>query len=873
MMHVAEGSGYWTSNKPTPRSRRSQGSNKKKNTEGKATGEYAHTGPVEIKSAQKVISQRQNEWCRSYDPRIDPHCFTDGGDEREQSMPTQVNNSTQASMTYKNPETEDALWETIDSTRFTQDNETSSPSMTSVVPSLLSTSPFRTGSEAKRLTRFTKELELHYTAVQSLPKQSLLFSPSATTVSADTVGPLVPFHAEFQSAGLAVTSKEQRRLPGQKPNTYNKNSDCLSTVADRRPVQCYGHDGQRSFASGTTGTTVLGFTPPHEKTYGRSGQSRARGSSTGSAFTAVGFTPPHEKMATAPKALPTSAVRLPRLWLDNEEKSPKAPLSPAKVSVASAIKYQEPGGTYQAPPTEYVPRPSTDKRSNYVKDNTAPSERDPIQDLGAPRRTVTTQTDPPEVNYRQVATQTTVSDLISYRRDEAKSENQDALTNRAKRSNTFPSKATKCDETCNREDGKAVEIPGWIRSRLPWERKAKSPQTTQEHTTGPKIIYPESQEKTSERPKARPKNRSLDLRPDMTQDGQISSEQQLGTESSKARCAGCGVQIDEDVESMDGQAEPSSSREPLCPQCTPSVYTAYVAPPKRAQYSEARQSEKSTAQDPVLKTAGADKSKSPEKVPEPEDNNEKEHGGIWTHIKNAEHSLADCTKMMPVVDPVKKPSKPRKWSCESTSPDEGGENMEYFLPSNSKAQPQSHRGRTEIKSKHFPPRNQPSGTRHYSSDTKNQRQHHTQVKAGTQKPPSSSIESRGKSHQSNKPSNEQVFHGLQVATAAACDEDLDKWISEINGSGVRHFLADLSKFEPLGVNTLASVARKAAKQRKEQVRVWEKVREERLKNNTNDSQDKEGKQYQARKMENEIDGKADERSGDWLVDDLGVRQR
>lgn len=73
--------------------------------------------------------------------------------------------------------------------------------------------------------------------------------------------------------------------------------------------------------------------------------------------------------------------------------------------------------------------------------------------------------------------------------------------------------------------------------------------------------------------------------------------------------------------------------------------------------------------------------------------------------------------------------------------------------------------------------------------------------------------------------DKQVFRGLHVATAAACDEDVDKWIEEITGTGVRKFLADLSAFEGLGVNTLANVAKRAARQRREQLRAWEEVRE------------------------------------------------
>lgn len=67
-----------------------------------------------------------------------------------------------------------------------------------------------------------------------------------------------------------------------------------------------------------------------------------------------------------------------------------------------------------------------------------------------------------------------------------------------------------------------------------------------------------------------------------------------------------------------------------------------------------------------------------------------------------------------------------------------------------------------------------------------------------------------------------------MATAAACDEDVDKWIEEITGSSARKFLSALSAFDGLGANTLVDVARRAAKQRREKVRAWEAIREKRV---------------------------------------------
>ena len=90
--------------------------------------------------------------------------------------------------------------------------------------------------------------------------------------------------------------------------------------------------------------------------------------------------------------------------------------------------------------------------------------------------------------------------------------------------------------------------------------------------------------------------------------------------------------------------------------------------------------------------------------------------------------------------------------------------------------------------------------------------------------------------------DKEVFRGLHVATAAACDEDVDKWIEEITGSGVRRFLADLSAFDGLGFNSLAAVARSAAKQRRGELRAWERIRETRLR-------DRDGEMYQGQGCE------------------------
>jgi hypothetical protein len=152
----------------------------------------------------------------------------------------------------------------------------------------------------------------------------------------------------------------------------------------------------------------------------------------------------------------------------------------------------------------------------------------------------------------------------------------------------------------------------------------------------------------------------------------------------------------------------------------------------------------------------------------------------------------------PVADPMKQPSLPRLKLKSSTTYQPSYQRAQYATSSRSKSLPQASQPTMLVDVPTRPP----------------------------DYPSTSSTSTLGL--KPSKVTDKQVFKGLHVATAAACDEDVDKWIEEITGCGVRNFLADLSRFEGLGVNTLADVARRAARQRRERVRAWEVVREARV---------------------------------------------
>jgi hypothetical protein len=197
----------------------------------------------------------------------------------------------------------------------------------------------RTASEKKALSRFTRELELYSQATRELPKQSFVLSPSTTTVSVHTISELRPYWNEFQAAGLAVTSAEQRRTvdlkdvqpPPATPPKDRKFEKMAPLRKSTAPEKKADKRGPPSFASGSTGTTVIGWTPPHEKSYPRQKSNRPP-SDISSDNTILGFTPPHERMMLElpkPVTPPQTPKKNSLPWLRKLEPTSEA-VSPTK---------------------------------------------------------------------------------------------------------------------------------------------------------------------------------------------------------------------------------------------------------------------------------------------------------------------------------------------------------------------------------------------------------------------------------------------------------------------------------------------------------------------------------------------------------------
>jgi len=371
LMHVAEVPIYWKSGKNANRKKSPLNSNRLSINSAKRPGaEYAHVGPLETVSRRYTSRGSQTlVRRRTYDSRIDPKNLVQEG--RSKSSLAQAKEITpgpealsQASPT-KNQRScvSPELLAAVNSLNLqTKPKGIDTPSNKTAVPSISSDNPSRTPSQRKALRKFTREIELYLQACRSLPKQTLVATPSLTTISALTIDEFKPYRAQFQSVGLAVTSNEQRGLVQLEeepppPPTPPKDLRWSKTNSPSDDKMGLWKDKQKekhraSYASGSTGTTVLGFTPPHEKSYPR--PRRARQPSTDSEHTIIGFTPPHEKVATPPARPPPSAPETPAKkslpWLRKPDPSPGSISPTNKMGEASKIKKT----SLSSPPENWV---------------------------------------------------------------------------------------------------------------------------------------------------------------------------------------------------------------------------------------------------------------------------------------------------------------------------------------------------------------------------------------------------------------------------------------------------------------------------------------------------------------------------------------
>ena len=362
LMHVAEVPVYCTSKKDANRKRFSRESRVMRGP--RRVREYAHIGSLESVSRRSIHRAPQTVGrSRTYDPRIDPSA-AEKSQRQTKSTQSQIKPTIVARPLEKKKQSQSwevsEFFEAINSLQQ-KEGQATPQSTKSIVQSILADSASRTPSQRKTLQRFTKELELYLQATQSLPKLSLVKTPSSTTTSAYTIQALKPHQAEFQSAGLAVTSADQRRTtertsairkelpppptpPKDEMSTPRKSLFGKSRTGSSEEKKAGKPKQPLSELSYSDGTDVIAFTPPHEKSERRDKRHHKRPSSS-SDLTVLGFTPPHEKAAPQPGSA-TSAPKTPTKkslpWLRKQELPPEEPPS-LKNSIHASPKEMIPG--------------------------------------------------------------------------------------------------------------------------------------------------------------------------------------------------------------------------------------------------------------------------------------------------------------------------------------------------------------------------------------------------------------------------------------------------------------------------------------------------------------------------------------------------
>lgn len=309
---------------------------------------------------------------RMYDPRIDPRIAR----LPRKSVATQTKSHTRRSTTCQ---TRGGSRASLSQGKHIVRNfnrcsasRRSSASFQSAVRSFLSSQSSQSSEQRGILDQFTAELALYVEAQRKNPKQSSITRPSITTpASVITIQELKPYRAQFEAAGLAITSAEQR---GTMAKLSRAGTAYQSPEISRETIQL-GGDGfwsrsgkspkrrEPSYASGSTGSPVVGFTPPHEKSYPRPNKPR-RAPTESSGGSGLSFGLQHEKVATRTSPSKASALKKSLPWVSTDRIPPSSP------SPKSNIKTDG-----------YISKPGVDRLQGWVEPNVKITESSPDSKL------------------------------------------------------------------------------------------------------------------------------------------------------------------------------------------------------------------------------------------------------------------------------------------------------------------------------------------------------------------------------------------------------------------------------------------------------------------------------------------------------------
>lgn len=178
--------------------------------------------------------------------------------------------------------------------------------------------PSRSPRQIKALRHFTRELERHLVAQQAIRGASLASSATSISgLSTHTIKELMPYMADFQAAGLAVTSSQQRYPSALRP----KNPQHIATVTSTRGIS--SRRGEKSYTEETATVATLDSQDPIQANDGAYSVITSDVTSSDTTiidFTSVSDAPIPLPLTTGPVHRKSTKKTLP--WLRKDETMP-----------------------------------------------------------------------------------------------------------------------------------------------------------------------------------------------------------------------------------------------------------------------------------------------------------------------------------------------------------------------------------------------------------------------------------------------------------------------------------------------------------------------------------------------------------------------
>ncbi|KAF7938024.1 hypothetical protein BELL_0011g00270 [Botrytis elliptica] len=748
-----------------------------------------------------------------------------------------------------------------------------SSSVHSIVQSIASGPSSRSPSQRRALKRFTRDLELYLQIAKQVPKQTPISSAPSTSFSTQTIQTIQefkPYHAEFRAAGLAVTSSEQRNQPAQGVQSYGRRrtvpevqpllSGNRSTVLPEfeskqvdpllnteEPLQ----DSLPTNKMGIKGSNVLTKKsgPDRAKT-----QKELSTMSIASEETVTEWTPTYEQADSANQieSQPCCDLAPPRALSPEKSNHPDSAISPqhgtppAKKSLPWLRKPQitaEPasesdtvirdsrlsklaGDAAASPPySEFTSQPNSQSSSIVLHLDTPPEHKRYVP-YQIPRASTSTMSSaspitPTTTPYVQsfvgpgegdnigVADFANPEQLASQSRsmftNGATIAQKDIplLKNHATQTSTAPSFITRAPHF-------TTQIPVTVQSQqrrglilksslIKETQSRQSPQVAKTAGTDP---APSHQISRGASTLASPHVPSSPLH--CTQCNVV-----LNTNSDAKLCPNIGSALGPSLE-FDANSERKNMRicesaEIIhCEGCNLSVGNSdkninTTASQYPRQYAERDVPLHEYDDTRIMGTGFKGKQK------EPDVSADEGYFARQSNVRKSGRKLASVSEQIPT--PLPDPTK-RKSTADQVSPSQAsatsipmpiqtGQSSQSTRPGYVRGQVLSYARMPDIPILlEISPKLSVSES---VGDLQNQ---------------ISSLEKHTKQEKDTK----KLFKGLRVATAAACEEGVDKFIEEITGYKVRKLLMDISALDGLGVNTLAHVARQTAQKRRGDLR-------------------------------------------------------